>query len=177
MSASTLAEKAPSTGAFSLLPPAERGFSLVELVAVLVIIGVLATVAVPRFLDSPLAGRGYAEEVAAALRYSHNIAVASGCAVRFSIDQFGYTAMQDSAAGAPFPNHCGTTNAWTTAVRRTDGTTVAGVPPTDVLIAGMPPAVVQIVFDAQGAVAGAVAPLNIAGSVVTVLPSGQVQGP
>ena len=63
MSGARSAVKAPLAGAFLLLGRA-RGASLVELIAVLVILGVLSAVAVPRFIDETYTERGYAEEVA-----------------------------------------------------------------------------------------------------------------
>lgn len=54
-----------------------RGFTLVELVLVLLIAGVLATVAVPRLIDrSAFQTRGAAAEVRTALRYAQKLAMA-----------------------------------------------------------------------------------------------------
>ncbi|TAN77823.1 MAG: type II secretion system protein [Gallionella sp.] len=54
-----------------------RGFTLVELVMVLVIVGIIATVAAPRFFDNTLfQSRGFADQVQASLRYAQKIAIA-----------------------------------------------------------------------------------------------------
>ena len=61
----------------------QGGFSLVELVAVLVILGVPAAYALPRFANiDPFAERGFFEEALAATRYAQKLAVASGCSIR-----------------------------------------------------------------------------------------------
>lgn len=61
---------------------AQTAFTLIELVAVLVIAGVLAVVTLPRFADVDVfARRGFFEEAMAATRYAQKLAVASGCSI------------------------------------------------------------------------------------------------
>ena len=65
----------------------EAAFTLIEMVAVMVIIGVLAVFAMPRFADiDPFEERGFFEEALAATRYAQKLAVASGCSIRMEFD-------------------------------------------------------------------------------------------
>ncbi len=122
----------------------EAGFTLIELVVVLVILGVLAAVAAPRFVDSTaFLQRGYYEELAMALKYSQKLAVASGCPVRVTIDAGSYQARQQAAQSGS----CDLTDTtWPTGVRLADGQLLAGTSPGGVATA---PAV-TMTFDALG---------------------------
>ena len=147
------------------------GFTLVELVAAIAIIAILAAFAVPHFEGNrAFAQRGYADELAGSLRLARTVAVASGCDVRFSIDTGGYQAQQ-RAAGAP----CQTAGAFVTNVRRGDGTNVAGWPPAN---ANVPVGTVtSLVFiGGKGAVSGGAPPATAVGPFkVTVDADGWVK--
>jgi MSHA pilin protein MshC len=55
----------------------QNGFTLVELVMTMVIVGIIAAVAVPRFSGSSVfQSRGFADQVQASLRYAQKIAIA-----------------------------------------------------------------------------------------------------
>ena len=131
----------------------QSGFTLVELITCIVIIGVLAAVAGPRFLDSqPYQQRGYVDEVENAIRYAQRVAVASGCPVAFSVDASGYAALQQPRSGTL----C--SGGWSVPVTRTDGTPLAGTPPAAV---NLSPAA-QWVFSSSGGLSGAApSPLSV----------------
>jgi MSHA pilin protein MshC len=145
-------------GRLLALSGAQRGFTLVELVTALVIIGIVSAYAMPRFFDNQsivFSERGYADEVAAALRYAQRIATASRCPVRITVNAANYTAVQQNGAIQPATG-C-PAGAWTTQVRRMDGSNLSGAAPAGVVLA---PAATVIVFQADGAAANAALNIN-----------------
>ncbi len=122
----------------------QHGYTVVELVLVIAILGILLGFAVPRFFDNALfAARGYADEVATALRYAQKVAVASGCRVRVSVDAAGYVLDQQRESGGS----CDTADtSWSTPVSGADGQRAAGTTPADVVV----PVDAEYVFDPAG---------------------------
>jgi MSHA pilin protein MshC len=124
-----------------------RGFTLLELVMVISILGIVGAVALPRMLESSdLNERGYANELASSLRIAQRIAAVSGCEVRFTIDAQHYSAMQRSSEA----NCRAKIGAWSTPVRTTEGGALSGSALNGVYIS---PTWV-IVFDESGTIVG-----------------------
>lgn len=120
------------------------GYTLVELVVVLAIIGLIAVVAAPRFFgNSVFEERAYRDELISALRYARNLAVGSGCPVRVRINSTDY----DMAQQAVSAGHCNTADAtWPVTVLLPDGQAFNGTAPSGITAA--PP--LTVVFDAAG---------------------------
>jgi len=88
---------------------------MVELIVVLVILGLLATYAAPRFFDARLfSNRGFYNETLNAVRYAQQYAVATNCDVQVTLTANGYSlehrATNCSGAfnqGVPHPSRVG----------------------------------------------------------------------
>jgi MSHA pilin protein MshC len=75
--------------------PDMRGFTMVELILVIVIIGILSAVVGPRFFDRQgFDERLFFEESQAAVRYGQKLALASGCRTQVNLDNTGYHLLQ-----------------------------------------------------------------------------------
>jgi MSHA pilin protein MshC len=137
----------------------ESGFTLIELVAVIAILAILAAYAAPRLIDnSSFSERGYADELASALRLARSVAVATSCDVQVSINAGAYQVLQRGAAGGANAPCAG---AFVTPVRRADGNALSGQPPSNVNVPGN----MALVFSAlTGSVAGGAPPAVAVGA-------------
>jgi MSHA pilin protein MshC len=78
----------------------ERGFTMVELIMVIVLIGILAAVAGPRFFDRRVFDeRLFYEESLTAVRFAQKLAVASGCQIRAEVNNAGFALSYANACG------------------------------------------------------------------------------
>jgi len=113
---------------------AMRGFTLVELVVVIVLMAILAGLAVPRFFgQGDFEAPAFAQELASAARYAQKLAITSGCRVDLSVTSTGYALFQPQATTPP----CSGTLAMTLpATHPATGEAFADTLPTGVAIAG-----------------------------------------
>lgn len=79
-----------------------RGFSLIELVAVIVMLGALAVFALPRLETAGFDRYAFRQELLAALRYAQKTALASGCdtAVELTAGSDRYALLQRDGGDA-----------------------------------------------------------------------------
>jgi len=69
----------------------QTGFTLVELVMVIVMLGILSATALPKFFEkSTFSERAFFDDTLNAVRYAQKLAVATGCSVKVTISSDGY---------------------------------------------------------------------------------------
>ena len=145
------------------------GFTLIELIAAITIVAILAAIAIPQMpVAQPYEERGYAEAIAASVRQARAVAIASGCDVQFTLDAFGYRALQRAASGT----HCATSGGFSTPVRRGNGDNVDALLPANVAA----PANRQFIITSDGNVAGPAFDI-VVGALTVRVDSGVVTGP
>jgi MSHA pilin protein MshC len=132
------------TGPRRLRRGPQRAYTLIELILVILLLGILGSVAGPRFFDNAsFDARRYQDELASALRYAQKIAVASGCPVRIDVGAGGYALHQQPAVSG----HCNLASpSFSTPVLLPTGEVMQGSAPSGISVAPTQ----SIVFDALG---------------------------
>jgi MSHA pilin protein MshC len=70
----------------------QQGFTLIELVMVIVLLGILSATALPKFFDiSGFQQQAFFDDTLSAVRYAQKLAVATGCKVQVSVSANAYT--------------------------------------------------------------------------------------
>ena len=85
-----------------------QGFTLTELVVVIVIAGILSAVIYNRINVAAFSTDGYRDEVKAAVRYAHKLAVAQRRDVHVSLASSKVSLCYDSGCASPVPKPPGT---------------------------------------------------------------------
>lgn len=89
----------------------QRGFTLTELIVVMIILGIIAVVALPRFADQlTFETRGFTDQTVAALQYARKVAVATGRNVCVSASSGGNTLTQTMATARGMAQTCSGVN-------------------------------------------------------------------
>lgn len=85
-----------------------RGHTLTELITVIVLAGIVAAFAAPRFFGrSDFDERGFFELSIQSVRYAQKLAIASGCDIRVNFNGSGFALDQWISGGACTANACG----------------------------------------------------------------------
>lgn len=139
----------------------QRGFTLVELIITMVVIGILAAVVGPRFFDRQIFDqRLFYEETLAAVRYAQKYALASGCRVQVTVNNGGFVLNRaESCQSGSYT--CGPA----CAVPGADGSPYRGARPNDVSVVPNP-FVVQ--FGSLGQPLGGAASVSVDGFQLNV---------
>ena len=133
------------------------GFSLIELIAVIILLGILGVVALGRFSGGDaFAARGFFDDTVSAVRFAQKLAVSSGCDVRVITSASGYELRQSSLCDAD-----DFTNSVANPANRANSFQSNSIPPGYSLTAG------TITFDSRGRREGATSDFSVSDGTTT----------
>lgn len=139
----------------------QRGFTLTELIMVMVMLGILAAFAMPRFFDvGTYQARFVYDDVLAAARYGRQTAVASGCATKLVVTTTGFQLLSNdlcAASGTLF-----TTNIVPHPAGDTSAFNLTSLP------SGVSFTAATVVFNTDGT-ASANTTINVSGRTITIV--------
>jgi MSHA pilin protein MshC len=130
-----------------------RGFTLVEMTMTLVIVGILAAVAVPRFFDrQTFDTRAFTDQTRSMLSYAHKLAVAQNRAVFVRLNGASVALCFDNACSVPVVSPIGgnSGSAATLAQCSNSPTWFCEAIPVGISYTAAPPAVVSFYFSPLG---------------------------
>ena len=91
----------------------QRGFTLVELITIMVIVGILSVAVLPRFFDAnTFQSRGFNDQIISSLRYAQKVAIAQHrfVCVTIAANTISLAQGATNACGTPLPNLSGAGN-------------------------------------------------------------------
>ena len=133
------------------------GFSLIELITVIVLLGILGIVALGRFTDQNLiAARGFFDDTVSAVRFAQKLAISTGCDVRVVTTASSYQLRQSSTCVAD-----NFTDPVVNPANRSNNYQNVNIPSGFSLTAG------TITFDARGRREGATSDFNVSDGSTT----------
>jgi MSHA pilin protein MshC len=107
----------------------QRGFTLVELIMTMVIVGIVSVVAIPRFFGADVfKSRGFADQVQASLRYAQKVAIAQHRYVCAAFATSSITLTINTTASCPGGNLASPSGGATYSIAAPSGIAFSAIP-------------------------------------------------
>lgn len=149
------------------------GFTLLELLSIILILGIVSAVAVSRLNLNPFRTAGFQQELVSAIRFAQKFAIASGCDVEVSInaatDSYALNMRNDVNTGVPASCLSAVSATFNVPVRNPTGGNFARTAPAGTDIS----AGLTFVYNREGVPSGTGA-IVVGGQTITVAGNGYV---